>query len=214
MSSPDRLPVVGEQCPRAVPPAWSLCGASAAEVRSQCGQAGVLRGGTHNTRVHTYPCSSACTYHAHAHRCVRTCPRAHLQAHACTHTEGWWQRSRGWSDVTTAKGLPHHRRREGAGPPSRPRAGRGLCSCGCSPGPAQLVAGCAAECTPSCGVPVCSGLPCGGPSVLVPACPSARSPAARARCARPAGGSFPGAAPVAACASSLGPHMCHARRWA
>ena len=117
MSMPDRLPVMGEQRPRGVPPAWSLCGASAAEVRSQCGQAGVLRGGhTQHTRAHIPTLKRM-----HTHACVPV--HVHTCRHTCTHTGGWWQRSRGWSDVTTAKGLPHHQGWEGAGPPSRPCAG-------------------------------------------------------------------------------------------
>lgn len=186
--------------------------------------------GTHTTHVHTYPHSSACTPR------VRTCPRAHLQAHICTHTGGWWQQSRGWSDVTTAEGLPHHQGWEGAGPPSRPCAGmlpagtcirgaertflcRSLCSCGLSLGPALLAAGRAAECTPSCWSARVFWAPMWRARGPHPFCapwflqrrgqaPERREPLC------PTGGSFPGAAPVAAYASSLGPHVCHARRWA
>lgn len=225
MSMPDRLPVMGEQRPRGVPPAWSLCGASAAEVRSQCGQAGVLRGGhTQHTRAHIPTLKRM-----HTHACVPV--HVHTCRHTCTHTGGWWQRSRGWSDVTTAKGLPHHQGWEGAGPPSRPCAGMlpagtcvcgaertflccGLSSCGLSLGPALLAAGRAAECAPSRWSArvlwgptwrACGPRPCCVPWFLQR---RGREPLC------PAGGSFPGAAPVAACASSLGPHVGRAQRWA
>ena len=58
----------------------------------------------------------ACTPPVFAHAPVHTYP--------CSHTGGWWQPSRGWSDVPTAEGLPHHQRQEGAGPSSPTPHGR------------------------------------------------------------------------------------------
>ena len=77
------------------------------------------------------------------------------------------------------------------------------------------------------GVPVCSGLPRGGPAALVLKCfrdlaeerQGARAcwepqVALRAVSLCPAGGMLPEVRPWAACALFLGAHMCCARRWA
>lgn len=131
--------------------------------------------GTHTTHACTHPCSSA-SRTARAHPCVRTCPRAHLQAHACTHRSRW-QRSRGWrmwpqpGARTAGGGKGQGGPRPCVGPLPVPRC--------CSPGPALLVAGCAAEQHSSCGVPCSPGshvrAPQPGPYARVPGAPAART---------------------------------------
>lgn len=170
--------------------------------------------GTHTTHACTHPCSSASrTTRVHTHACVpvrvHTCrrTRAHTQKAGGSGAEGevTWPQPGGCRTAGGGKGQ--------GGPPT---------PCGPRPVPLWLQPGAStAGGWVRCRVhsllwgarvlraPMWRAL---SPRPYVPECQEPSRTCTLCPC--PAGGSFPGAAPVAACASSLGPHGCHARCWA
>ena len=169
--------------------------------------------GTHNTRVHTpllkrTQAPRACTpTRAYLSACTPAGARVHTQKAGGSGAEGgvMWPQPGGCRTAGGGKGQ--------GGPPT---------PCGPRPVPLWLQPGAStAGGWVRCRVhsllwgarvlraPMWRAL---SPRPCVPECQEPSRTCTLCPC--PAGGSFPGAAPVAACASSLGPHGCHAWCWA